>query len=165
MTDLLALTAELVDIPSVSFDEAALVARLETELRAVPGLGVDRIGDNLVARTDLGRAHRLILAGHTDTVPGDTTGSRLDGDTLWGLGAADMKGGLAVMLELARTMSEPAIDVTWVLYAREEVAIAHNGLRELFAEAPDLLDVMWPSSESRPVEPSKRAARGRCALR
>ena len=140
MTDLLALTAELVDIPSVSFDEADLVARLEAELRAVPGLGVDRIGDNLVARTDLGRDHRLILAGHTDTVPGDTTGSRLDGDTLWGLGAADMKGGLAVMLELARTMSEPAIDVTWVLYAREEVAIAHNGLRELFAEAPDLLD-------------------------
>ena len=140
MTDLLALTAELVDIPSVSFDEADLVAYLEAELRAVPGLGVDRIGDNLVARTDLGRDHRLILAGHTDTVPGDTTGSRLDGDTLWGLGAADMKGGLAVMLELARTVSEPAIDVTWVLYAREEVAIAHNGLRELFAEAPDLLD-------------------------
>ena len=83
MTDLLALTAELVDIPSVSFDEADLVAWLEAELRAVPGLGVDRIGDNLVARTDLGRDHRLILAGHTDTVPGDTTGSRMEGDTLW----------------------------------------------------------------------------------
>ena len=50
MTDLLALTAELVDIPSVSFDEADLVAYLEAELRAVPGLSVDRIGDNLVAR-------------------------------------------------------------------------------------------------------------------
>jgi len=100
---------------------------------------VDRIGDNLVARTDLGREHRLVLGGHTDTVPGDTSGSRIDGDTLWGLGAADMKGGLAVMLELARTVAEPAVDVTWVFYAREEVAIVHNGLRELFAEAPELL--------------------------
>ncbi len=139
MTDLLALTAGLVDIPSVSFDEADLVAYLEAELRAVPGLAVDRIGDNLVARTTLGRGHRLVLGGHTDTVPGETSGSRLDGDTLWGLGAADMKSGLAVMLELARTVAEPAVDVTWVFYAREEVAIAHNGLRELFAEAPDLL--------------------------
>ena len=139
MTDLLALTAELVDIPSVSFDEAAIVAHLEAELRAIPGLAVDRIGDNLVARTNLGRTHRVILAGHTDTVPGDTSGSRLDGDVLWGLGTTDMKGGLAVMLELARVVSEPAVDVTWVFYAREEVAIAHNGLRELFAEAPELL--------------------------
>lgn len=139
MTDLLALTAELVDIPSVSFDEAAIVAHLEAELRAIPGLAVDRIGDNLVARTNLGRTHRVILAGHTDTVPGDTSGSRLDGDVLWGLGTTDMKGGLAVMLELARVVSEPAVDVTWVFYAREEVAIAHNGLRELFAEASELL--------------------------
>ena len=139
MTDLLALTAELVDIPSVSFDEAAIVAHLEGELRDIPGLAVDRIGDNLVARTNLGRTHRVILAGHTDTVPGDTSGSRLDGDVLWGLGTTDMKGGLAVMLELARVVSEPAVDVTWVFYAREEVAIAHNGLRELFAEAPELL--------------------------
>lgn len=139
MTDLLALTAELVDIPSVSFDEAAIVAHLEGELRDIPGLAVDRIGDNLVARTNLGRTHRVILAGHTDTVPGDTSGSRLDGDVLWGLGTTDMKGGLAVMLELARVVNEPAVDVTWVFYAREEVAIAHNGLRELFAEASELL--------------------------
>ena len=139
MTDLLALTAELVDIPSVSFDEAAIVAHLEGELRDIPGLAVDRIGDNLVARTNLGRTHRVILAGHTDTVPGDTSGSRLDGEVLWGLGTTDMKGGLAVMLELARVVSEPAVDVTWVFYAREEVAIAHNGLRELFAEASELL--------------------------
>ena len=139
MTDLLGLTAELVDIPSVSFAEADLVAHLEAELRALHGLSVDRIGDNLVARTNLGRGYRLILAGHTDTVPGDTSGSRLDGDILWGLGTADMKGGLAVMLELARVVPEPAVDVTWVFYAREEVAIADNGLRELFAEAPDLV--------------------------
>ena len=44
MTDLVALTAELVDIPSVSFDEAALAARIETDLRGFPGLVVDRVG-------------------------------------------------------------------------------------------------------------------------
>ena len=80
MTDLVALTAELVDIPSVSFDEAALVTRIEAELRGVPGLAVDRVGDNLVARTELDRAQRLVIGGHTDTVPGDTAaGARIDG--------------------------------------------------------------------------------------
>jgi succinyl-diaminopimelate desuccinylase len=138
MADLLALTAQLVDIPSVSFDEEDLVAFLEDELRAIDGLTVDRVGDNLVARTTLGRPHRLILAGHTDTVPGQQ-GSRLEGDTLWGLGSTDMKSGLAVMLELARTLTEPAVDVTYVFYACEEVASEHNGLRQLFAEAPELL--------------------------
>ena len=56
----------------------------------------------MVARTHLGRPVRLIVAGHTDTVPANGNAvPRLDGDTLWGLGSADMKSGLAVMLELA----------------------------------------------------------------
>ena len=102
MTDLLELTAELVDIPSVSQDEQAITDRIEQELRAVPWLVVDRVGDNLVARTDLDRDQRLVLAGHTDTVPvNGNDRARIDGDTLWGLGAADMKSGLAIMLELA----------------------------------------------------------------
>ncbi|MCB0995625.1 MAG: succinyl-diaminopimelate desuccinylase [Acidimicrobiales bacterium] len=140
MTDLLALTASLVDIPSVSFDEQRLVTQLETELRSVPWLDVHRVGDNLVARTQLGRSTRVLLGGHSDTVaPNANLGARIEGDTLWGLGAADMKGGLAVLLELARTVSEPAVDVTYLIYAREEVASEHNGLRELFSLAPDLL--------------------------
>jgi succinyl-diaminopimelate desuccinylase len=140
MTDLLALTAELVDVPSVSFEEAPLVERLEDELRTRDHLEVTRVGDNLVARTDLGRPHRLILAGHTDTVPANgNAGARIEGDTLWGVGSADMKGGLAVFLELARTVAEPAVDLSYVLYAREEVAQEHNGLIELQVERPDLL--------------------------
>ena len=138
--DLLALTAELVDIPSVSRDEAAITDHLERALRAVRGLTVDRVGDNLVARTTLGRERRLVLAGHTDTVPAaGNERARVEGDVLWGLGAADMKGGLAVMLELARTMPTPAVDVTYVFYAREEIAAADSGLGELFATRPDLL--------------------------
>ena len=67
--DLLALTAPLVTIPSVSHAEAALTDHLEAELRALPHLEVERVGANLVARTQLGRPLRVVLAGHTDTVP------------------------------------------------------------------------------------------------
>ena len=64
-----ALTAALVDIASESFNEQEIVAVIEAELRACPHLTVDRIGDNLIARTMLGRDRRLVLGGHTDTVP------------------------------------------------------------------------------------------------
>jgi succinyl-diaminopimelate desuccinylase len=140
VTDLLAATAELVDIASVSHHERAIADHLEERLRAVPWLQVDRVEDNVVARTDLGRPSRLILAGHTDTVPANgNERARLDGDDLWGLGSADMKSGLAVMLELATSIDHPATDVTYAFYACEEVAREHNGLSRLFALRPDLL--------------------------
>ena len=50
-----------------------------------------------------------------------------------------MKGGIAVMLELAQSATDYEVDTTWVFYAREEVAREHNGLKEIFTEAPDLL--------------------------
>lgn len=138
--DLLALTAALVNIASVSHHEQSIVAALEPELRSLGHLRVERIGDNLIARTDLGRDRRIVLGGHTDTVPPNENGTaRLDGDRLHGVGSSDMKGGIAVLLELARTVETPAVDVTYVLYAREEVAIEHNGLREIAASAPELL--------------------------
>jgi succinyl-diaminopimelate desuccinylase len=139
--DLLARTAELVAIPSPSLAEGPITDHLEAALRAgAPWLALDRLGHNLVARTHLGRPLRLVLAGHTDTVPenGNLPG-HVEGDTLWGLGATDMKGGIAVMLELAAAVREPAVDVTFVFYEAEEVAAEHNGLRKLFAEAPELL--------------------------
>lgn len=139
--DLLGLTAEMVNMPSESFHEAPITDWFEAELRKIPGLTVDRVGDNLVARTNLGRSQRVLLGGHTDTVPANNNAdARIEGKTLWGLGSADMKGGLAVMLELARSIPEPAVDVTYLFYAREEVAIRHNGLRELFELRPDLCE-------------------------
>jgi succinyl-diaminopimelate desuccinylase len=139
--DLLALTARLVDIPSESHAEEAIADVLEAELAAAPWLTVDRVGSNLVARTDLGRRHRLIVAGHTDTVPvNGNLPSRQEGDVLWGCGAADMKSGVAVMLALARGVADPAIDVTWVFYEAEEVDSRFNGLGRLFRERPDLLE-------------------------
>jgi succinyl-diaminopimelate desuccinylase len=138
--DLFGLAADLVDAPSESHAEGPLVDAIEAELRSLPHLEVDRLGDNLVARTHLGRGARVLLGGHTDTVPvNDNLPARIEGDVLWGLGSADMKGGLAVMLELARRHAEPAVDVTYVFYAREEVAAAESGLGELMALRPDLL--------------------------
>lgn len=138
--DLLRATADLVNIASVSHNEGPITDHLEARLRAVPWLEVTRIGNNLVARTMLGRAQRIILAGHTDTVPvNGNAAARIDGDTLFGLGAADMKGGLTVFLHLAETIAEPTVDVTYVFYECEEVAAVHNGLKKLLAEAPDLV--------------------------
>ena len=140
-TDLLALTADLVARPSESYHEQAFVDWLETELAGLAHLELIRIGDNLIARTSLGHPMRLLLAGHTDTVPANGNAeARIEGDRLWGVGSADMKGGLAVFLDLARTVPEPAIDVTWVFYAREEVARADSGLTEVAAARPDLLE-------------------------
>ncbi len=139
-SDLLARTAALVAVPSVSHEEATLADLVETELRAHGHLSVDRVGDNVVARTRLERATRVVLAGHLDTVPPKGNAEpRLEGDRLFGVGSTDMKGGLAVMLELARELTDPAVDVTYVFYAREEVAFVHSGLRELDAARPELL--------------------------
>ena len=138
--DLLELVAELVDIPSVSHAETALADFVERALQDVPWLAVERIGDNVVARTELGRGTRLALAGHLDTVPPNgNERARVDGDVCWGLGSADMKAGCAVFLDLARTVPAPAVDVTYVFYECEEVEARHNGLRRLLAERPDLL--------------------------
>lgn len=138
--DLLALAAQLVGIPSVSHQEKVLADVVESALRASPWLSVERVGDNVVARTDLGRERRLVLAGHLDTVPpAGNERAVVEGDVLTGLGAADMKGGLAVLLHLATTLRRPAVDVTWCFYSCEEVAHEHNGLVRLWSEHPDLL--------------------------
>ncbi len=140
-SDLLALTRDLVAIPSESHHEENLVNWLESELRSLPHLETERVGLNLVARTRLGRSTRVLLAGHTDTVPANGNQvPRIDGNVLWGVGSTDMKAGLAVMVELARTLTEPATDVTYVFYAGEEVAAVHNGLGHLFRDRPDLLE-------------------------
>ncbi len=103
--ELLTATAELVAIASVSGHEDAIAASVEKALAPCAWLMVERLGDNVVARTDFGRDQRLVLAGHLDTVPpGVNATPRVDGDTLWGVGASDMKGGLAVMLDVATSV-------------------------------------------------------------
>ena len=140
MGDLLTATRDLMAIASRSGQEGPIADVVEGALGACPWLEVVRIGDNVVARTSLGHDQRLVLAGHLDTVPpGANETPRLDGDTVWGVGASDMKGGLAVMLDLATTVREPAVDVTWCFYSREEIGRDESGLLELWQQRPDLL--------------------------
>jgi succinyl-diaminopimelate desuccinylase len=141
------LTRRLVDIESVSGNERTIADAVEAALRASPHLEVLRDGDAVVARTTLGRARRAVIAGHLDTVPvNGNLPSRLEsgaeagaGDTLWGRGTVDMKGGCAVMLALAASVTEPVVDVTWVFYDHEEVDSSLNGLGRLARNHPELL--------------------------
>ncbi len=139
--DAAALTAQLVDFPSVSGDEKALADAIERELRRLPHLTVDRHGNNVVARTNLGRAERVVLAGHIDTVPiADNVPSRLDENgVLWGCGTSDMKSGVAVQLRIAATVPAPNRDLTFVFYDNEEVAAHLNGLGHVAEAHPDWL--------------------------
>jgi succinyl-diaminopimelate desuccinylase len=138
--DVVAVTRQLVDIESVSHHEEVLADAVEAALAAAPHLEVQRRGNTVVARTHLGRAERVVIAGHLDTVPvNDNLPSRREGDLLFGLGTCDMKGGDAVILRLAATLTEPGRDVTYLLYDAEEVESVHNGLRKLAESDPDLM--------------------------
>ncbi|MDZ4825636.1 MAG: succinyl-diaminopimelate desuccinylase [Actinomycetota bacterium] len=143
MKDLLALTEHLCAVPSVSGSERALADFVEARLRAeAPNLHIERMRENVVARTNIGAPARVVLGGHLDTVPGNGNATpRRAGNVLHGLGSADMKGGLAVMLTLAARASAapPERDVTFVFYEGEEVADEHNGLRHLFEVRPELV--------------------------
>ena len=134
------LTAALVDVFSESGQEADLADAVEQALQHREHLTVERDGDAIVARTHWGRDGRVILAGHLDTVPpGDNFPSRLDGDTLYGLGAADMKSGVAVMLSLAASPEPFSHDITYIFYDGEEVEAERNGLLRLSRTKAELL--------------------------
>ena len=134
------LTAALVDIPSVSRDEGRIADEVQAALRAQTGYEVIRNGNAVLARTHLGRASRVILAGHLDTVPiADNLPSRRDADHIHGCGASDMKSGDAVFLHLAATLAEPIHDVTLVFYDCEEIESSANGLGRIERELPEWL--------------------------
>uniref|UniRef100_UPI003C7CA40D succinyl-diaminopimelate desuccinylase n=1 Tax=unclassified Streptomyces TaxID=2593676 RepID=UPI003C7CA40D len=154
------LTARLVDFPSVSGQEKDLADAVEAALRTLPHLTVDRHGNNVVARTRLGRSERVVLAGHIDTVPiADNVPSRLDDDgVLWGCGTSDMKSGVAVQLRIAATVPEPNRDLTFVFYDNEEVAAQHNGLGHVAEAHPDWLEADFAVL----LEPSDAQVEGGC---
>ena len=134
------LTARIVDVESVSGAERPLADAIEAALGGRGHLRLHRDGNALVARTELGRPRRVVLAGHIDTVPvAGNLPSRLDGGLLYGCGTADMKSGVAVQLSLAATVTAPVMDVSYVFYDCEEVESERNGLRRLAGARPDLL--------------------------
>jgi succinyl-diaminopimelate desuccinylase len=139
--ELVALTARLVDVPSVSGNESAIADLVVAELRPeCPPCDLVRSGNNVILRGPA-RPDRpsIVLAGHLDTVPAaGNEKSRLRGELLYGLGASDMKAGLAVMLALARTVDwvQARANLTFVFYDCEEIALERNGLRKLFPDFP-----------------------------
>ena len=140
-SDVVTLTQTIVDIESVSWNEEHLADLVEQALRRLDHLEVTRIGNSVVARTDLGREERVVIAGHLDTVPvNDNLPARNDGALLHGLGTCDMKGGVAVALRLAHEVPAPNREVTYVFYDCEEIEGIHNGLGKVAAERPDLIE-------------------------
>jgi succinyl-diaminopimelate desuccinylase len=140
--DPVALTAALVDIPSESRHEQRIADEIEAALREqTSGFEIIRNADAVLARTNFGRPSRVLLAGHTDTVPvADNLPSRLDGRVLHGCGTSDMKSGDAVFLHLAATVAEPKHDITLVMYDCEEIEASANGLGRIERELPDWLE-------------------------
>jgi succinyl-diaminopimelate desuccinylase len=143
--DVVTLTEQLVDIESVSRNEGAIADAVERALGTCDHLSLTRRGNTIVARTDLGRSERVVIAGHLDTVPlNNNLPSRRedtpDGGILHGLGTCDMKGGDAVILKLAATLTEPNRDITFILYEAEEIESEYNGLRLLAESDPTLME-------------------------
>lgn len=143
--DAAALTAALVDAPSVSGAEKELADAVERALRALPRLRVDRRGNNIVARTQFGLPERVLLAGHLDTVPiAENLPSKVEGGRLYGCGSSDMKSGVAVQLKVAHEVGAangpvPERDLTFVFYDCEEIEAARNGLGHLVRDRPEWL--------------------------
>jgi succinyl-diaminopimelate desuccinylase len=160
-TDVVTLTAALCDIESVSGTEERIADAIEAALRPLGHLQVTRDGHAVIARTNLGRSERVVLAGHIDTVPltdPPNLPTRRDGDNLVGRGTCDMKGGVAVQLRLASLLSEPNRDVTYVFYDCEEIENERNGLARVGRNNPQLLQADFAVL----LEPTDGAIEGGC---
>jgi len=160
--DVVSLTAAVCDIESVSGDEGPLADAVEAALASVAHLEVVRDGNTVIARTSLGRAERVVVAGHLDTVPltrhTPNLPTRRVGEELVGRGTVDMKGGVAVMLRLAAALEAPNRDVTYCFYDCEEVDSERNGLRRVAANRPELLEADFAVL----MEPTDGAVEGGC---
>ncbi|MGH3340883.1 MAG: succinyl-diaminopimelate desuccinylase, partial [Propionibacteriaceae bacterium] len=144
--DVVELLRALIDIESVSGHEAEIADRVEQALRGYGHLEVLRDGNVVLAGTELDRSERVVIAGHLDTVPiaGNlpswTTQDNAGRKIIWGRGACDMKGGIAVQLSVAAAVTRPQRDVTWVFYDNEEVEEYRNGLSRIAREHPSYLE-------------------------
>ena len=158
--DVVTVTSALCDIESVSGNEQQIADAIEAVLRPLSHLEVTRDGHTIIARTNLGRTERVVLAGHIDTVPltdPPNLPARREGDNLVGRGTCDMKGGVAVQLRLASALSEPTRDITYVFYDCEEVEDERNGLARVGRNSPELL----ASRLRRAARAHRRCRRGR----
>ncbi len=156
--DVVEIAIALVDIPSESHHEQEIADLVEAALGECGHLSVHRSGNAIIAQTR-GLAPRVIIAGHLDTVPAaGNVPHRLDDGRLYGLGACDMKSGVAVALKLAYEMRTPSVGVRFIFYDCEEVAAVHNGLARLVAEEPSVVE----ADVAIVMEPSNSIVEGGC---
>jgi succinyl-diaminopimelate desuccinylase len=135
-------TLALVDIPSVSRAEAEAMAYVRTELPLAPVWSSEDVLFATSRRTP-GRP-LVMLAGHVDTVPAqDNVPGRIENGSVIGLGASDMKGGVAVMLELAdwATANETELDLGFLFFTREELPAEESPV-------PEFLDACAEAKEA-----------------
>ena len=152
--DIVAVTTDLVNIASVSGDENLIASSIFAALSDCDWLEVHRFQNSVIAKTNLNKASRVIVAGHIDTVPAadnanaklvaageplPSDGSVMTEDVLFGLGSCDMKGGVAVALRAAASIQDPQFDVTYIFYECEEIESARNGLTLIAAAHPEWL--------------------------
>jgi succinyl-diaminopimelate desuccinylase len=136
-------TLELVDVPSPSRGEEAITARVADLVPIGPLELVDAV-DGCLLYLPAARADRplAVLAGHLDTVPAqDNLPGRIEEGEVVGLGASDMKGGVAVMVELARRLApgpRTEIALGFLFFGREELPAAQSPVPALFERAPNL---------------------------
>ena len=129
------LALELVAVPSVTGQEAALADLVEARCRAFGGVEVERLGNALVARVGE-RDDAVALVGHLDTVPPwEGHMPRLDGLRVIGRGAADMKGGDAAILAVLEECASAGSDVVCVFYDREEGPNRENGIHTVLSQS------------------------------
>ena len=149
------LTLELCRIASPIHHEGPLADHVEAwALRHFPRPQVYRLNHTLLLGTLDDPRPTVALVGHLDTVPAHPDDKdrqpRLDWDALagprvYGLGASDMKGGLAVMLALAEDLERAAlpVNVAWLLYEKEEGSYKESGLEPFFEKRPDIKQVRF----------------------
>jgi succinyl-diaminopimelate desuccinylase len=140
--DLALRTLELVDIPSESRSEARIIEHVRYAVSLPLTYGTD---EALLFTTPRTGRPLVVLAGHVDTVPAQSNvPGRIEDGWVIGLGATDMKGGLAVMVELADWAArEPGMltsDLGFLFFVREELPAEESALPRVFAEAPVILD-------------------------
>ncbi len=139
---LAARTLELIDIPSESRSEAALAEYVASELR---GAVVEDLGDSCMLAYPRETRPRVLLAGHLDTVPAqDNIPGRVEDGRVYGLGASDMKGALAVMMELVLARAPYAA----LFFPREELPSSESALTPLLERSPvdaEFVVVMEPT--------------------
>jgi len=159
MENLINYLVDLVKIPSVIGNEKEIADYIENFLKKFEG-NIVRYNNSIIFFKDLDKSKKTItLLGHLDTVPGinDFTGQIIDGK-VYGLGASDMKSGLAVMMSLIENLKDTKYNLIYVFYEKEEGPYVENGLEPLLQN----YDIIQKSDLAIALEPTNNKIQVGC---